>query len=301
MMARSGTWKAHGRKRQAHFRDHSPTISDAARTPRDEKGMRRGHLLALGYEDENLFPGIRGPVGANSFFTERGVKWWKSPRSGDDTSYNGPTRNLVSSQIACMNFLLPLEGHPWALVAILRTLDADVESVVALSYVARRSSSRVTSTVEFEWVGCNSTLEGGRYSRGAHATSADALLVADVGAGRRRAYLFEWKHIEEYRRSPFKGAGTKGATRIARYGARYGAATSPLDGSVPLTEVLYDPFYQLVRLALLGQKMVEEREFGVAEAKVVVVCPVENREYRGRSLRHRCERGFPSARPLRTC
>lgn len=43
---------------------------------------------------------------------------------------------------------------------------------------------------------------------------------------------------------------------------------------------MYEPFYQLMRTVMLGEKMVRDKEFGVTEAKVVVVCPNENIDYR---------------------
>ena len=42
----------------------------------------------------------------------------------------------------------------------------------------------------------------------------------------------------------------------------------------------YEPFSQIMRLGLLADKMVRDREFGVSDAKVVVVCPEENLDYR---------------------
>ena len=116
--------------RQGVFRGESHTISADAKLPEDEKGWRNSHLLALGYEEENLYPGIRGTGGAVSFFVQRNIKWWKSPRSGDDTSVHGPTRNMGSSQVACINFLLPLAGIPGALSSALKALDGDVRAMV---------------------------------------------------------------------------------------------------------------------------------------------------------------------------
>ena len=74
--------------------------------------MRNPHLLPLGCEEENLYPGIRGNGGAVDFFSQRRIRWWKSARTGDDTAGPGPTRNMTSSQVACVNFLLPLAGIP---------------------------------------------------------------------------------------------------------------------------------------------------------------------------------------------
>ena len=69
-------------KQQADFRAASPTISEQGRSPTDASGRRNGHLLALGCEDENLYPSLRGENGARRFFNERGIKWWT--RAGDD-------------------------------------------------------------------------------------------------------------------------------------------------------------------------------------------------------------------------
>ncbi len=57
--------------------------------------------------------------GVIDFFSQRNIKWWKSTRSNDDTSVDGPTQNMASSQMACVNFLLLLAGIPGALSAAL--------------------------------------------------------------------------------------------------------------------------------------------------------------------------------------
>ena len=108
--------------RQGCFRDTSSTISPQGRSPPDGTGVRNPHLLSLGCEEENLYPGVRGSGGAIDFFRQRGIKWWKSSRSGDDVETHGPTRNMASSQVACVNFLLPLATIPGALLPALRTL-----------------------------------------------------------------------------------------------------------------------------------------------------------------------------------
>ena len=52
---------------------------------------------------------------------------------------------------------------------------------------------------------------------------------------------------------------------------------------MPLDEFLFEPFYQLMRLRLLADE-VERSGIGpglaVADARVVVVCPAANRDYR---------------------
>ena len=63
------------RERQARFRDASPTISEQGRSPADDGGQRHDYMLALGYEDENLYPRLRSKDGARKFLAERGIKW----------------------------------------------------------------------------------------------------------------------------------------------------------------------------------------------------------------------------------
>lgn len=267
------------RRRQQLFRDTSPTVSDRGRSPTDDKGERNGHLLTLDYEEENLLPGIRGEGGATDFFRERGIKWWKSARSGDDTKRDGPTRNMASSQVACVNFLLPLADIAGALPCMLRAIDDDVCDVVTMSYEGHESP------VEFEWIGQCCSLEGGK-NRGANNTSIDGFLVAETKAGRRRAYLLEWKFVEQYLRNcerpEFKGEGESGDTRRRRYAERFSAPYSSFDPEAApnLDDFLYEPFYQIMRQRLLADRMVHDRELCIDEAKVVVVVPEENWAYR---------------------
>ena len=226
---------------------------------------------------ENLFRGIRGPDGAIAFFGQRGIKWWKSSRSGDDFDTKGPTRNMASSQVACVNFLLPLPGIPGALAAALRTLDGDVHAVVDIRHESR------TSPVEFEWLGIPRSLEGGR-TRGSQNTSVDGFVIAETTAGRRRAYLLEWKYVESYlsNRPSFKGEGTPGETRRRRYTEPFYAPYSSFEPAAApeLEDFFCEPFYQIMRQRLLADRMVQQRELDVDEAKVVVVVPEDNQAYR---------------------
>lgn len=262
------------RKRQAWFREHSSTISCDGRSPKDEKGLRHGHLLAHGSEHENLYPGLRGENGALSFFADRKVKWHRSHRSGDTPGGQGPTRNLASSQVACVNFLLPLRGIPGALTAVARAIDDDVEDIVPITHEGRESP------VEIEWIGLGHPLErDGPRTRGANVTSVDAFMVVATSTG-RRAYLMEWKYVEEYRVGDDKGKGKSGETRRCRYEPLYDAGHSSFNGRIPMDDLLYEPFYQIMRLRLLADRMAKDKELGVSYAKVVVVVPKGNAAYR---------------------
>jgi hypothetical protein len=267
---------ATAKAQQSRFRDISPTISSVARTPTDPLGKRHRHLLALGHEEENLYPGLRGPGGAMDFFRARGIKWWRSGRRAGDAKGDGPTRNLTSSQVSCVNFLLPLAAVPSSLLALLRTIDEDVIELGWIEYPSPDGTGIFSSLVEFEWAGLGTSLEGEPVTRGAHVTNCDALLVAVTRERHRRAYLVEWKYAERYE----PGRALANDRRRARYSAWHANPSGSLQTQIPLEEMLYDPVYQIARLAFLGDLMVRYSVFGVTESRVLVVCPAENRAYR---------------------
>ena len=265
--AGAGNFGQRERKRQAAFRK-------GLTTPTDPVGLRHDYLLALGCEEENLFPTLRGENGALRFFAERNIKWWQARVSGDASDGKRPTRNMASSQIACVNFLLPLMDIPGALTAVLKAIDDDVTGVVDIEHEG------TSSPVELEWIGLDHALEGSTVkSRGANSTSVDAFMVAETPSG-RRAYLMEWKYVEEYRTED-KGQGRQGKTRRKRYAHLYEESPS-FNRKVPFDAWLFEPFYQILRLRLLADRMVRNRELGVSEAKAVVVVPEGNRAYRER-------------------
>ena len=147
--------------------------------------------------------------------------------------------------------------------------------------------------MELEWIGLGHALEGeAETRRGEFSTSVDAFLVAETGKA-RRAYLLEWKYTESYGEND-KGRGRKGQTRRRRYGEPYAASPAFRD-RVPLDAWLHDPFYQLMRQRLLADRMVARREFGVSEAKIVLVLPDGNDGYRLSMTSPALRAAFPDA------
>jgi hypothetical protein len=261
---------------QAIFRDTSTTISEAGKNPTDQKGERNHHLLAFGAEIENLFPEIRGEEHVLRFFADRGIKWWKSSRSGDDCSRVGPTRNMASSQVFCLNFWYPIKRDVKMLTAIIKSIEPNVEDVVEINSISVKGDHRLASFVEFEWVGSSTTLEKKAYSRGSKATSIDAF-VTGVSKGKRIGFFFEWKLVEEYRGDDL-GEGRSGTTRRDAYKQYLEATECLFSRNIPLNAVLYEPFYQIFRMGLLGQKMVyEDKELD--QVYVIPVYPRDNLAY----------------------
>ncbi len=275
-------------RRQEDFRERSVTVSEPGRAPADEKGRRYGYMLALGYEDENLYPTLRGAGAVRRFFDERAIAWWR--HCGFDTAgLNCPTRNMASSQISCVNFVLPLAEIENGLLALLAAVDDDVTSIVTIEAPIAGTSS----PVEFEWIGLGHALEDqSETRRGEFSTSVDAFLVAETRSG-RRAYLLEWKYTESYRKNDM-GRGQKGQTRRRRYRAPYAASPAFRD-EIPLEAWLHEPFYQIMRQRLLADRMVARKELGVSEAKVVLVVPDGNIEYSRSMTSPSLRAAFPDA------
>lgn len=194
---------------------------------------------------------------------------------------------MASSQIACINFLLPLTEIDGALEAALRAIDEDVKSVIAIEHEGNKSQ------VEFEWIGVSKPLEkDAKAIRGALTTSIDAFMVAETATS-LRAYLMEWKYVEESE----EGNGVmirKSNTPISRYSALYKAESSSFNGTAPMDELLYEPFYQLMRQRLLADRMVNDAELGVTDAKVIAVVPEANTAYRERITSPPLAQRFPN-------
>lgn len=275
-------------RRQESFRWRSATISSDGRTVVDEPGRRYGYMLALGHEDENLYPALRGAQGVRRFFDDRAIAWWRHC-GFDAAAINGPTRNMASSQIACVNFVLPLAEIENGLLALLAAIDEDITGIAMID----DPTARTSSPVEFEWIGLGHALEGeSETTRGEFSTSVDAFLLAETRKG-RRAYLLEWKYTESYGAND-KGQGRKGATRRRRYARPYAASLAFGDG-VPLEAWFHEPFYQVMRQRLLADRMVARKELGVSEAKVVLVVPDGNVDYRCSMTSPTLSAAFPDA------
>ena len=112
--------------------------------------------------------------------------------------------------------------------------------------------------------------------------------------------MLEWKYVETYGNNVFLGNGRAGETRRRRYSTRYNAESSSFhgDGVVPMEELLYEPFYQLMRQRLLADRMVANGELGVTEAKVVAVVPEGNTAYRNRITSPPLKERFPNLKTV---
>lgn len=124
--------------------------------------------------------------------------------------------------------------------------------------------------VGFEWIGGDHLNEGdrsGNRSRGANATSADAVLRFRRG-GKSETVLIEWKYTESYG-APVDPKGHQ--TRNARYAAIAFDPNGPIrnDLGLKLEDLFFEPFYQLLRQQMLAYHMQKAREDGADRVSVL--------------------------------
>jgi hypothetical protein len=208
----------------------------------------------------NLWDGIRED--AISYFSENSIPWWEATE-------NGPTGHLLSSQVACVNHLFLLRQRQDLATAVLQNIDPAIVSAELLD----------DGYVEFEIIGQKNYLNEKQHTRGANATSIDAVML---GRKKKKNILvsIEWKYTENY-----GGECLYIEPRWEIYNPLMKEENSPIDskiakrfGTEPFKPLYYEPFYQLMRQTLLSWKMAEANEYGADDYLHLHIVPDENTE-----------------------
>lgn len=170
---------------------------------------------------------------------------------------NLPTGHVLSSQIACINHLFPVCHDEEAATVLLRGLYPNVVAALPVDIHSRGLF------VEFEVTGGGSYLNEekgeGTISRGSNATSIDAVMKGRDIQGNIRLFLIEWKYTEEYRNASSRL--DERDDRLWRYRSFFTRDDSPFtfcnsnSDRIFFSELLTEPYYQLMRQTLLGWKM----------------------------------------------
>ncbi|MGQ7793029.1 PGN_0703 family putative restriction endonuclease [Faunimonas sp. B44] len=210
----------------------------------------------------NLAPLIRAQ--AVDYFRLHNVTW------------HTHANHALSSQVACLNFLMPLASRPVLLAKIIgRALDMPPPNMLPVETAPDGNPSYVG----FEWTGRQDHLSewrNGVVNRGQNATSADAVVRFENKSGDPETILIEWKYTEHYSRKPTGDAGNP--TRIARYTDKAFAPNGPIrnDLGLKLEDFFYEPFYQLLRQQMLAWRMQRAQEDGATRVRVLHISPAGN-------------------------
>ncbi len=243
------------RERQSRWRGSRR----AGRVRVDEEWYRVGWVLEPASAMDSLHPSVADA--AVGRFAAEDISWHEegSDRYGHGT---GPTPNLMSSQVACLNAWLGLEaGGEEPLLAGLRVLVPEADAVLA--------------PLEPEWIGLRNYLgEREPRRRGQYATGADLLVVYGVG-GERRGLLLESKYSEAYGPESLRFSKS-GTDRAATYQPHIDVGSTFKRGA-RAADLMFDPFDQLLRLQLLAAAMEDAGELDLARVSVGWVAPRSNR------------------------
>ena len=182
-------WKEAAKAQQVRWKASTETLSAEARedgTYFVKKEGRAGqvtwqesekayaHCLPREAAAQNLLSGIRAEALAR--FQRYGIVWHgETPRAGVGGDA-GPTTNLLSSQIQCVNALLSLEMAPAALLARVLTVEPGARKLIPIRHT---NQAKPEGLVAFEWIGRKNYLGEkvkGERTRGAMVTSADGLV-----------------------------------------------------------------------------------------------------------------------------
>jgi hypothetical protein len=223
-----------------------------------------GYRLHHAHRHLNLAPFIREVAPAYFDRPDGAIMWHRH------------ANHALSSQVCCLNFLMPLATRPDLLARVIgETLAIPEPKMLPIE----EGPGGEAWYVGFEWIGRRDYLseagEGRARTRGANTTSADAI-VRFEHAGQVETLLIEWKYTESYG-APIPPSGNK--TRTGRYASLAFAPNGPLraDLGLELKDFFYEPFYQLLRQQILAWRMQEGREDGAERVRVLHIAPAANR------------------------
>ncbi len=206
---------------------------------------------------------------AIQYFEENNISWWR----------NAITGHTLSSQIACINHLLPIADDHDAVLSILQGINDEFVDVLPIE------CDKTPRYVALEAVSAEDRLNEIYCSRGSNCTSIDAIAMARHKTGKTVIVLIEWKYVELYENldkssEVDKYGKDKGAVRLARYSELINNSVQLKSlGSYKGSVYFQEPFYQLMRQTLWGEQVVANKDTEILKADDYMhihVIPAEN-------------------------
>lgn len=210
----------------------------------------------------NLAPEIQDF--ASAYFKQHGIAW------------HHHANHALSSQIACVNMLMPLARRPQLLGELVgAALGCDAPAMLPVE----SGPDGEPVYVGFEWIGRADYLNewsSGKATRGANVTSTDAVVRFEGDQG-PETLLIEWKYTETYTSATERWQNGN-ATRRQRYAAKAFAPDGPVraDLGLDVEDFFHEPIYQMLRQTMLAWQMQKYGEDGATRVRVLHVSPQGN-------------------------
>ncbi|MBW4962846.1 hypothetical protein [Sulfitobacter sp. CW3] len=186
------------------------------------------------------------------------------------------SNHALSSQVACLNFLMPLAIRPHLLAnCIASALGEPIEEMLPVE----STEDGTPLFVGFEWPGLKDYLgesSGKDPRRGANATNADAIVRFKAG-GKIETVLIEWKYTESYGATQ-QSWSDRNHVRRGRYEDRAFAPDGPIRGDcgLEIEDFFHEPVYQMLRQQMLAWQMEKAQENDASRVRVLHISPTEN-------------------------
>lgn len=196
-----------------------------------------------------------------SYFNDNKISWWGGKR---------PTGHILSSQIACINYLFLFRTDKDAVLSLAQTICADLVDVLIIENDTDNTKAYISFEVVSDKDYLNECANGQNPTRGNNCTSIDALIVAKHKNGKTILIPIEWKYTEWYGstdkstedgKGNEKGSQKSGKIRLGRYSelitksSQLKIKLNDYKGSV----YFFEPFYQLMRQTLWAEQMIDPK------------------------------------------
>lgn len=223
-----------------------------------------------------------------NYFIINGINWWKG---------KAPTGHILSSQIACLNHLFPIRNSFDAVLALVKTIDADFDGVEIIKNDKEGSQGYISFEVVSDTDHLNEKRgKNKKLTRGSQCTSIDAVIIAKK-MEKRTLITIEWKYVEHYYnvdKSKNPKGKKSGDSRLNNYcGSNNVQNPHLIQNSCQLAKkedyrgsvYFFEPFYQLMRQTLWAEQMIKNEATETIKADDFInlhIIPKENNELRNK-------------------
>lgn len=194
-----------------------------------------------------------------SYFSDNKISWWGGKK---------PTGHVLSSQIACLNYLFVIRKDKNAVLSLAKTICSNIVDVLEIGNDTDKTKAFISFEVVSDVDYLNECVEGQSPTRGNNCTSIDALILAKHENGKTVLIPIEWKYTEWYGNTDKstedgkdneKGSQKSGKIRLERYSE---LITKSNQLKIKLKDYkssvyFFEPFYQLMRQTLWAEQITD--------------------------------------------